>query len=228
MRLQNKTNEGERPSFLLIKNTLKPMTQDYFKYFNSKTLPFLMVGIYMLLGLAKENWHLSISIFAVLSTFIMAITTFLWKFFPFKYLFWVDNFSGRYEGILQYHFTDNDGNQRTGQLKHVKIVKQNGHLITIHSFTIKDDGSPSSPSENKGMYIEKTNCGNHFNLIYNYMNQGSTENGFPPHYGTDVLKFIRIGKDKILTGCYYTNRNPQTKGFYKELIWVSNDLNHEF
>jgi hypothetical protein len=205
------------------------MAKDYFKYYNSKTLPFLLVGLFALLWLAKDNWHLSISIFGILSALLVVISTFLWKFPPFKYLFWVDNFSGRYEGIIQYQYTDDEGNPKSGQLKHVKLVNQNGHRITIHSFTIKDDGSKSSLSVNKGMHVEKTPDERHFHLIYNYLNDGSNEQGFPPHYGTEVVKFIKKGDQKILSGGYYTNRQPyQTKGEYIDLKWVSNDTNHEF
>lgn len=206
-----------------------PMAQDYFKYYNSKTLPVLLIGLFALLWLAKDNWHLSISLFGILSALLIIISTYLWKFSPFKFLFWVDNFSGRYEGILSYQYKDKTGQIQSGQLKHVKLVNQNGHRISVSSFTIKNDGTKSSLSVNKGMHIEKTEDEMHYRLIYNYLNEGSTEQGFPLHHGTDVVKFIKNGNQKILSGEYYTNREPfQTKGEYIELKWVSNDLNHEF
>ena len=205
------------------------MAQDYFKYFNSKTLPFLLVGLFALLWLAKDNWHLSFSLFGILSILLVLISTYLWKFPPFKYLFWVDDFSGRYEGMLLYQFIDDEGIKKSSQLKHIKLVNQNGHRITIHSFTIKEDGSKSSISVNIGMHVEKTPDEKHFHLIYNYLNDGSTEQGFPPHYGTEVVKFIKHGKQKKLSGGYYTNRQPfQTKGEYIDLKWVSKDTNHVF
>ncbi|MDX1798289.1 MAG: hypothetical protein R3255_06540 [Candidatus Lokiarchaeia archaeon] len=205
------------------------MAHDYFKYYNSKTLPFLLVGMFGLLWLAKDYWTLSFSIFSALSLLLALISTYLWKFKPFKYLFWVDNFSGRYEGFLQYQYKDENGLLQSGRLKHVKLVNQNGHRITVSSFTIKDDGTKSSLSVNKGMHVEKTEDEQHYRLIYNYLNEGSTEQGFPPHYGTEVIKFIRNGKNKHLSGGYYTGREPyQTKGEFSELKWVSNDLNHEF
>lgn len=205
------------------------MAQDYFKYFNSKTLPFLLVGLFALLWLAKDNWHLSFSLFGILSILLVLISTYLWKFPPFNYLFWVDDFSGRYEGMLLYQFIDDEGIKKSSQLKHIKLVNQNGHRITIHSFTIKEDGSKSSISVNIGMHVEKTPDEKHFHLIYNYLNEGSTEQGFPPHYGTEVVKFIKHGKQKKLSGEYYTNRQPfQTKGEYIDLKWVSKDTNHEF
>ena len=79
------------------------------------------------------------------------------------------------------------------------------------------------------MYVEHTQDGQHYNLIYNYLNEGSTEQGFPPHYGTEVVKFIKDGKSKRLSGRYYTNRSPfQTKGEFKDLKWVSNNKKHDF
>jgi hypothetical protein len=205
------------------------MAQDYFKYYNSKFLPFLLVGLFFLLWLAKANWQLSISIFSALSFLLWLISTYLWKFPPFKYLFWIDDFSGRYEGLLQYHYKDEQGNNKTGQLKHVKIVNQNGHRITIHSFTIKEDGSKSSSSVNKGLFVEKTPDEKHFTIIYNYLNDGSSDQGFPPHYGTEIVKFIRQGNSKKLSGGYFTNRQPfQTRGEYIDLKWVSKDTHHEF
>lgn len=205
------------------------MAQDYFKYYNSKTLPFLIVGTFVLLWLAKDHWLLSFSIFSVLSTLMLLISTFLWKYIPFKFLFWIDDFSGRYEGTLQYQYKDQDGIQKSGQLRHVKLVNQNGHRITVHSFTVKDDGTKSSVSVNKGMHVEKTPDEKHYQLVYNYLNDGSNEQDFPAHYGTEVIKFIKKGKQKTLSGGYYTNRHPsQTKGEYIELNWVSNDTTHEF
>jgi hypothetical protein len=205
------------------------MKHDYFKYYNSKTLPFLLAGLLVLIFLAKNNWHLSISLFGILSLSLIIISTYLWKYSPFKYLFWVDNFSGRYEGILCYQYKDSQGQTKVGELKHIKLVNQNGHRITVSSFTIKKDGKKSSLSVNKGMHVEKTEDEKHFKLIYNYLNDGSTEQGFPPHYGTEVIKFIKKNDTKLLSGGYYTNREPfQTKGEFIELKWVSNDLNHEY
>lgn len=205
------------------------MKQDYFKYYNSKFIPFLLVGLFVLLWLAKDYWVLSFSIFGLLSGLLIIISTYLWKYKPFSYLFWVDNFSGRYEGYIQYQYTDSKGQVQTGKLKHVKLIKQNGHKLTISSFTIKNDGTKSSLSVNKGMHIEKTEDEQHYRLIFNYLNEGSVQQGFSPHYGTDVIKFLEKGKEKQLSGRYYTERIPfQTKGEYLELKWVSDDLNHEF
>jgi hypothetical protein len=79
------------------------------------------------------------------------------------------------------------------------------------------------------MYVEKTEDEQHYRLIYNYLNEGSIEQGFPLHYGTEIIKFIRNGSGKYLSGCYYTGREPyQTKGELVEFKHVNHNLNHEF
>lgn len=205
------------------------MKHDYLKYYNSK-ISIYLIGILLLAAyLAKDYWHLSISIFAIVFGMMIFISTHLWKYKPFSWLFWIDDFSGRYEGIVSYQFRDESGNIQNGELKHVKVISQNGHRISVSSFTIKLDGERSSSSLNKGMYVEKTEDERHYRLIYNYLNEGSQEQGFPPHYGTEIIKFIKRGEEKVLSGKYYTNREPyQTKGEFSELKWVSNDPNHEF
>jgi hypothetical protein len=159
---------------------------------------------------------------------LLIISKYLWNINPFKWLFWVDDFSGRYEGILEYSYCDERGIQQSGKLKHIKIVNQNGSRISIASFTLRKDGGRSSPSYSRGLYVEQTEDEHHFRIIYHYLNEGNQQLGYSPHFGTDVLKFIRIGNKKVLKGGYYTNRNPQTRGEYQTLTWVSNDLNHEF
>lgn len=205
------------------------MEKDFLKYYHPHFLIGLVIGGFALIYLAKQSLGLSISVFGILTLLITLITKHLWRYKLFKWLFWIDDFSGRYEGKLVYQYKDDKGKIQTGELEHIKIVSQSGSHIHISSFTKKPDGSLSSPSINKGMYVETTQDGEHFNLIYNYLNEGSIEQGFPPHYGTEVVKFIKDGKEKKLSGRYYTNRSPyQTNGEFKELNWISNNKKHDF
>ncbi|THV60837.1 hypothetical protein EZV76_00410 [Flagellimonas alvinocaridis] len=205
------------------------MEKDYLKYYHPKFLIGMVILGFALIYLANQSFGWSVSIFSFLTILITVITRYLWKYAPFKWLFWVDDFSGRYEGKLIYQFQDDNGKIQTGELEHVKIVTQTGSNINVSSFTKKIDGSLSSPSTNKGMYVEHTQDGQHYNLIYNYLNEGSSEQGFPPHHGTEVVKFIKDGDNKRLSGGYYTNRSPfQTKGEFKDLKWVSNNKKHDF
>ena len=204
------------------------MRNDYLNYFKSSTLVSVIVMLAIVMYLAKDHWGLSIAISATISTMLILISKYLWKFKPFKWLFRVDDFSGRYEGVLRYQFIDDQGNLQTGERRHVKIVNQDGSRISIASFTFCEDGTKSSPSYSKGMFVEPTDDGHHYQLSYSYLNGGNTQIGFHSHFGTDVLKFLKKENSKELSGHYYTNRTPQTRGDYHELKWVSNDLSHEF
>lgn len=205
------------------------MRNGYFQYYKSKPLIILFVLAIGLLYYAKENYALSISILGVLSIIIWLVTEFLWHYWPFKYLFWIDDFSGRYEGKLVYQRRDENCQKQTGELAHIKIIKQTGSKIHITSFTKKPDGTQSSSSNSKGCYVECTDDGQHFQIIYTYLNNGSVEQDFSCHYGTEIIKFIKIDKAKILSGSYFTNRLPfQTKGEFKNLKWISKNTNHEF
>ena len=205
------------------------MEKNYFKYLKPNVVVTL-VGVLLVIAIsAKDYWELSISVFGVVGTVIMLMSTYLWKYRPFIWLYRIDDFSGRYQGLLKSQYRDSSGKLHSKELKHVKIISQNGSRIIVSSFTIKDDGTKSSLSVSKGMYVEKTEDEQHYRLIYNYLNEGSTNQEFAPHYGTDIVKFIKNGNRKSLSGRYYTERTPfQTKGEFIELKWVNDDLNHEF
>ncbi|KYG81239.1 hypothetical protein AWW67_07735 [Roseivirga seohaensis] len=204
------------------------MNNGYFKYYKSGVLVTLLAILAVVLYLAKDYWGLSISIVSVITGLLYVIDKWLWNTKFFSWMFWVDDFSGRYEGQLEYEFRDENCQVKKGVLKHVKIIHQTGSKISVVSFTIKTDGSPSSLSESQGMYVEKTNGDKHFNLIYSYLNQGSQEQGFPPHYGTEIIKVIGTN-DKVLSGRYFTERLPySTKGKFIDLKWVSKNEQHDF
>lgn len=204
------------------------MKNSFFNYFKSGVvitlISFFAIGLYI----AKNHWGISIAVTSAITVLLIAISKYLWKYKPFKWLFWTDNFSGRYEGILKYQYVDENGNAQSGERRHVKVVNQNGSRISVASFTLLGDGTKSSPSYSKGMLVEPTEDGRHYQLTYSYLNEGNSSIGFHSHFGTDVLKFIKKGNSKELSGYYYTNRTPQTRGEYQELKWVSEDLNHEF
>lgn len=205
------------------------MKNDHLKYFKPQVLIIIATLFALIIIGAKERWQISIGLISTLTLSLILIATYLWNYKPFSWLFWVNDFSGRYEGKLEYQYRDEKGNLNIGQLDHVKIINQNGLRIIVSSFTIKSDGSKSSLSISKGMLVEKTSDDNHYRLIYSYLNEGSTTQGFPPHYGSEVIKFIKTENDKILSGGYYTGREPyQTKGKFINLNWVSNNLNHQF
>jgi hypothetical protein len=216
------------------------MDKNYFKYYKPGAIvPFLLIVgtllsyfttyiIPIITNSANISYYQFPSVTILIGIVVFIIDKWLWKYPPFSWLFWIDDFSGRYEGTLCFQYQDN-GIAKSGELEHIKIISQTGSSINVASFTKKQDGSLSSPSNNKGMYVEFTQDGQHFNLIYNYLNEGSIEQGFPPHYGTEVVKVIKDKKNKELSGRYFTDRTPfQTKGEFKNLKWTSNNKTHDF
>jgi len=204
---------------------------------NYLTLKYLkleaIIGLIMVLAgaiiLAKYYWGVSLAIVATITLILSIILKKLWNTKAFKWMFWVDDFSGEYRGKLRFKYIDEIGNVQIGEREHVKCIVQDGSNLVINSFTIREDGSKSSASVSKGVHVEHTSDGNHFLLIYNYLNDGSAEQGFPPHYGTEVVKFIKKGDEKVLSGGYYTNREPfQTRGEFIDLKRVSNNNGHAF
>lgn len=205
------------------------MSKTFFQYYKPSVLIGLIAILAIALFLAKDYWGLSFSIIGIISLILYVVDEWLWKFPIFSWMFWTDNFSGRYEGYLEFEYRDENCEIKTGKLKHIKIIHQKGSKICVYSFTIKKDGKPSSVSENKGMYVELLNGEKHFQLIYSYLNGGNPELKFSPHYGTDIIKFLKKGKSKTITGRYFTERLPfSTKGKYVDLKWVSDNQEHDF
>jgi hypothetical protein len=133
------------------------MHNGYLQYYKPKVIIGLVVVLAVLIFLAKDYWELSISIIGIITLILFFIDQWLWKKKLFSLMFWTDNFSGRYEGFIEYEYRDENCEIRTGKLKHVKVIHQKGSKITVFSFTIKQDGNPSSVSENKGMHVELLN-----------------------------------------------------------------------
>ena len=209
------------------------MKTDFLKYFQPSVVVALSITVAGSLVILKEHFALSLSILGITTATFTSIASITWRWGWLKkvliHLFWVDDFSGRYEGYLEYQYRDDKGELHKGRLKHVKIINQSGSRITLSSFSIRDDGTKSSVSVSKALDVAKTEDGHHFRITYFYQNGGCSERGFPPHNGTEIIKFIKRKNDKQLTGGYYTDRQPfQTKGEFKDLKWVSNDLDHEF
>jgi len=174
----------------------------------------------------SAHWGLSFSVFAVLGFLFGLINNFLWNVRPCSWMYNVQDFTGRYEGTLRYEFRNEKCELITDSLEHIKVIKQNGSCIVINSFTRKKDGTLSSPSVSKEASIVKESDGT-FSLIYHYLNEGNSELGYPPHYGTEILKLIEKDNIKYLVGRYYTERLPfSTKGKI-DLTFKNKKLHHE-
>ena len=160
----------------------------------------------------NNHWGISVSVFAVIGSFFGIINNYLWNIRPFRWMYNVPDFSGRYEGTLFYEFLNEKGEIISGTLEHIKVIVQNGSDLVVNSWTKQKDGTMSSKSSSIEANIVKEIDGT-FSLIYNYLNDGNFELRFSPYYGTEVLHLIENGEGKQLEGKYYTERLPyQTKG----------------
>jgi hypothetical protein len=205
------------------------MKSTFLQYYKPEILIGFIVIIAIGLFLAKEIWTLQVGIIGSISFLLVLINKYLWKYKPFIWMFWIEDFSGRYEGELVYQYRNDKGEVKSGKLKYIKIIRQSGGSICVNSFTIDDQDKKSSESRNIGMYVEKAEDG-HFRLIFNYRNEGNPILNFPPHYGTNIIKFIRKENgEKHLSGRYFTERQPfQTKGEFLNLKKINNNLTHVF
>ncbi|MGZ3862493.1 MAG: Cap15 family cyclic dinucleotide receptor domain-containing protein [Bacteroidia bacterium] len=174
----------------------------------------------------SNHWGVSFSVFAILGFLFGIINSYLWNIRPCAWMYNVPDFTGRYEGTLKYEYRDEKCELRSDTLEHVKVIKQNGSNVVVRSFTKKKDGSFSSESISKEASIIKEPDGS-YSLLYNYLNEGDSEQGFSPHYGTETLKLIIKVEGKYLIGRYYTERLPHgTKGKI-DVKFKNKDLTHE-
>ena len=200
------------------------------RYFKPSAFIILVGVLLLLLYLANqyisEHWGISFAVFASILGAIKFIDGKLWNKWPFKFLYLVPDFSGRYEGFLESEYRNVRCERVTKKLEHIKVLVQNGSDIVINSWTKKEDGTWSSRSESINASIEKKRGGT-FYLLYNYLNDGSNEPDLYPHYGTETISLIENGEGKHLIGRYYTERKPfQTKGAIK-MKFITKDLSHE-
>lgn len=203
--------------------------------FNLRYLkPNAVILICVLLGVSlfaankfiNSHWGVSISVFAVIGGLFGFVNSYLWNVRPFKWMYFVPDFSGRYEGTLLYEFRNEKCEVVSDTLQHIKVIIQNGSDVVINSWTKKKDGTMSSKSTSIEASIVKEKDGT-FSIIFNYLNEGNFELGFAPHYGTEILRLVENGEGKHLVGKYYTERLPyQTKGKI-DLRFKNNELYHE-
>ncbi len=200
------------------------------RYFKPSAFIILVGVLVLLLYLANqyisEHWGISFAVFASILSAIKFIDGKLWNKWPFKFLYSIPDFSGRYEGFLESEYRNTNCERVTKKLKYIKIIVQNGSNIVVNTWTKKDDGAMSSKSTsiNASIIIERDGS---FSLLYNYLNDGSNDPDLYPHYGTETVSLIENGEGKHLIGRYYTERKPfQTKGTIK-MKFINKDLSHE-
>lgn len=186
----------------------------------------LTLGLFFANNYIKNHWGVSASVFGILTLIFTLINRYLWNKKPFIWLYYISDFSGKYEGFITYEYKNENCEKITGQLEHTKEIIQNGSDVIINSLTKDKDSKISSRSTSLEASIVKMKDGS-FSIIYNYRNEGNSELGFSPYYGTEVLRVLETENKKHLVGSYYTERLPyQTKGKI-DLEFINNKTNNK-
>lgn len=204
------------------------MTDTHFQYIKPRLfltlVVFLSINLYLAAKYVSASLVLNLSITAIITFLFIVIDKYFWRYPPFKWLYWVPDMSGRYEGEIRYI---NPATSSPDRKNCVIEVFQTGSKLKVSCFfqhqTI--DELSTSKSLTESITKEEDGC---YSIIFNYLNEGTrTHSQGQPHYGTCILKFINNGEGRILQGNYYTNREPQTKGII-EVQYQSNNLKNNF
>lgn len=204
------------------------MTDAHFRYLKPRVLlslvALLTIGLYLTNQYIAASIEYNIPIIAIIVGIFGLLDRYLWKYMPLKWLYWVPNMSGRYEGVIRY---TNPITSCSDEKRCVVEVSQTGSKLKVNCFfqhQVMDEPS-TSKSLVESIIKEGDDC---YSLVFTYLNQGIRIHGQgQPHYGTNILKFINNGEGKFLKGYYYTNRAPQTKGVM-EVKYQSNKLKNDF
>lgn len=204
------------------------MTDAHFRYLKPRVLlslvALLTISLYLTNKYLADSFGYNLSATSIIVGAFWLLDRYLWKYPPFKWLYWVPDMSGRYEGVIRYinPITSSSDHKRC-----VVEVFQTGSKLKVKCFfqhQAKDEPS-ASKSLVESIIKEGDDC---YSLVFTYLNRGIRIHGQgQPHYGTNILKFINNGEGKFLKGYYYTNRDPQTKGVM-EVKYQSNKLKNDF
>jgi len=199
------------------------------RYYNTNVLIGLIVFLGFSIGwisnlLISHGHFIGFSTVSAISTILIIIDQYLWKYSFLKPLVWTPNLNGRYEGkIAFFHPADLQQTEK----KCVLEITQTASKIKISSYFEKKDKSERTISKSKVETIIK-NDDNTFSVVLTYENKGIVGNRhFPPHYGTNILDIIINDEGKFIKGEYYTSREPQTKGIITAKF-TSNKLKYNF
>lgn len=177
-------------------------------------------------NLLIQNFDLSIYQFPTTSFLIggliVLISKYFWCIWPFKFMFWVPEIQGRYEGQIFYVHPVT----KISESKNCVVeINQNGMLLKVNCFFIDVANDQKSPSRSIVETIIKESDGS-FKIVFTYTNEG-IPSLFQEHSGTNILRFIKNEHGQFLKGIYYTNREPQTKG-KMEVKLVSKSLKYDY
>lgn len=165
-------------------------------------------------------------------SFIRIIDTRLWKNPLFSWMFTIEDISGTYSGKQECHvFIEENNCEKKLLLIDVDIIiTQTASDINVNSFYTYHKKDPSR-SKSKLCLISKVE--NHYELVYNYENNGkesldkhATKD---KHDGACFMKIIKKGSDFFLNGNYYANRKPlPSSGIFPNFKRTSKNTTHPF
>lgn len=158
---------------------------------------------------------------AIIATLLVLYDKHLWRYPILKKLVHVPDLNGRYTGCIQYEW---DG--KTEKMESVVEVIQTASSIQIHTYF----NSEKHENTHSKSLVEDIKFENgQYSIYFFYFNSGTTiNNHLDCHQGANHLKVILDDKGlpKKLTGNYFTNRNPQTRGKI-EVNFNSRKIKHE-
>ncbi|NOQ25451.1 MAG: hypothetical protein GQ564_08820 [Bacteroidales bacterium] len=210
------------------------MDNNYFRYYKpSYLIAFVLISGTLISGFLSwlipyihNEWNISYYQFPatsiIIAGIIVLINKHLWKYKPFKFLFWIPDLNGRYEGQIEYN---NPVSGKKEKKKCTIEIFQTGSKIKINSYFAKSNGKEKSPSKSLVESVVK-NDNDLYSLIFTYQNEG-IQGIFQPHNGTNILNYIHNKEGRFLEGKYYTNRVPQTQG-EMNVKFISNNLKYDY
>lgn len=206
------------------------MELNYFKYYKpSAIIPFVLIAgtllsyisshtLELLANNTSLNYYQFPSATILLGGLMYWIDKSLWKFRPFKCLFWLKNISGRYEGALEFnHYKTGEKEQRAFALE----IEQTGSTIKLTTYF--NNGKDDTSISQSDLITPKIDEFGNLSLYMNFHNNGNPVLDIPSHFGTNILEYY----EGMLRGSYYTSKTPQTKGLMTA-NFVSNKLEKKF
>lgn len=201
------------------------MEKDYFRYYKPKMLLYTIIALSVIYGtiiyfsssyingfLEKPYLHYPTASALIILT-LSLIDKIGIKTPLLKYLFWVKDISGRYEGKIKYrHFETGLEEEKNCAVE----IEQSASKISVKTyFDFKfSKSSEVTKSESIVTSIVSDDFENQ-KLVFTYHNSGNNLKSLQSSNGTNILSIIKRDNNLFLEGLYYTDKEPQTKGEMK-------------
>lgn len=210
------------------------MKTNLFTYYKQWAVLFIIATSLMAITWAQQfNWKFPVISIGLIGVLLNLIDEKLWKYPPFSFLFVIDDFSGTYKGKQHCFFIPDEDKHLPCKTKEIfmdvtMIIVQTGSKITVTAFYKNSNGvEKSSDSHSQICVITQTEDKQHYQILYQYNNNGNGSKKLDKHSGTSLIKVIKENNEFVLTGDYYTNRLPfPTRGDFLNLKRISKNTSH--